>query len=60
VKPGSRFLDGSLGFTGIPAVLAAAVERFGGGADQAPDVDALIALDDEVRAWAATWRGAGA
>jgi len=56
----ARFLDGSLGFTGIPAVLAAAVERFGGGADQAPDVDALIALDDEVRAWAATWRGAGA
>jgi 1-deoxy-D-xylulose-5-phosphate reductoisomerase len=56
----ARFLDGSLGFTGIPEVLAAAVERFGGGADQAPDVDALIALDDEVRAWAATWRGAGA
>jgi len=56
----ARFLDGSLGFTGIPAVLAAAIERFGGGADQAPDVDALIALDDEVRAWAATWRGAGA
>jgi 1-deoxy-D-xylulose-5-phosphate reductoisomerase len=55
-----RFLDGSLGFTGIPALLGAAVERFGAGADQAPDVDALIALDGEVRAWAATWRGAGA
>jgi 1-deoxy-D-xylulose-5-phosphate reductoisomerase len=55
-----RFLDGSLGFTGIPALLGAAVERFGTGADQAPDVDALIALDGEVRAWAATWRGAGA
>ena len=55
-----RFLEGSLGFTGIPALLGAAVERFGTGADQAPDVDALIALDAEVRAWAATWRGASA
>ena len=34
-----RFLDGSLGFTGIPALLEAAVERFGAGADQAPDLD---------------------
>jgi 1-deoxy-D-xylulose-5-phosphate reductoisomerase len=50
-----RFLDGSLGFTGIPALLAAAVEAHGGGPDQAPDVDALIALDAEVRAWAAGW-----
>jgi 1-deoxy-D-xylulose-5-phosphate reductoisomerase len=55
-----RFLDGSLGFTGIPALLAGAVDRFGAGADQAPDVDALIALDAEVRAWAASWAGAGA
>jgi 1-deoxy-D-xylulose-5-phosphate reductoisomerase len=55
-----RFLEGSLGFTGIPALLAAAVDRFGAGADQAPDVDTLIALDAEVRVWAATWRGAGA
>jgi 1-deoxy-D-xylulose-5-phosphate reductoisomerase len=55
-----RFLDGSLGFTGIPALLGAAVERFGTGADQAPDVDALIVLDAEVRSWAATWRGASA
>jgi 1-deoxy-D-xylulose-5-phosphate reductoisomerase len=55
-----RFLGGSLGFTGIPALLAAAVERFGAGADQAPDVDALIALDAEVRAFAGTWREAGA
>jgi 1-deoxy-D-xylulose-5-phosphate reductoisomerase len=56
-----RFLDGSLGFTGIPALLEAAVERFGGaagGADQAPDVDALIALDAEVRGWARTWESA--
>ena len=28
----ARFLDGTLGFTGIPALLEAAVERFGGGA----------------------------
>jgi len=55
-----RFLEGSLGFTGIPAVLAAAVERFGTGTDQAPDVDTLIALDEEVRAYAAAWRGAPA
>jgi 1-deoxy-D-xylulose-5-phosphate reductoisomerase len=50
-----RFLAGSLGFTGIPALLAAAVERFGTGTDQAPDVDAVIALDAEVRAFAASW-----
>jgi 1-deoxy-D-xylulose-5-phosphate reductoisomerase len=50
-----RFLEGTLGFTGIPALLAAAVERFGSGADQAPDVDALIALDAEVRAFATSW-----
>jgi 1-deoxy-D-xylulose-5-phosphate reductoisomerase len=54
-----RFLDGGLAFTGIPALLAAAVERFGTGGDQAPDLDVVIALDDEVRAWAATWRGGG-
>jgi 1-deoxy-D-xylulose-5-phosphate reductoisomerase len=50
----ARFLDGSLGFTGIPALLDAAVERFGVGPDQAPDVDALIALDAEVRRTFAT------
>jgi 1-deoxy-D-xylulose-5-phosphate reductoisomerase len=55
-----RFLEGSLGFSGIPAVLAAAVERFGSGADQAPDVDTLIALDAEVRAFATSWPGARA
>jgi 1-deoxy-D-xylulose-5-phosphate reductoisomerase len=58
----ARFLAGSLGFTGIPALLAAAVDEFGSasGAEQAPDVDTLIALDAEVRAWSAAWRGAGA
>jgi 1-deoxy-D-xylulose-5-phosphate reductoisomerase len=52
-----RFLDGSLGFTGIPALLGAAVEAFGGGSDQSPDVSGLVALDAEVRAWAARWTG---
>ena len=45
-----RFLSGSLRFDEIPALLAAAVARFGEGPDQAPDVDALLALDGEVRA----------
>ncbi len=45
-----RFLDGTLRFDEIPAVLAAAVARYGEGADQAPDVDTLVALDAEVRA----------
>ena len=55
----ARFLDGSLGFGGIPALLEAAVDRFGGtagAADQAPDVDALVALDGDVRPWATTWQ----
>ncbi len=51
----ARFLDGTLGFTGIPAMLEAAVARFGGGAGS-PDVDELIALDAEVRAAFATTR----
>jgi 1-deoxy-D-xylulose-5-phosphate reductoisomerase len=49
-----RFLDGRLGFADIPAVLEAAVARFGEGEDQQPDVAALIALDAEVRAAFAT------
>ena len=44
-----RFLAGSLGFTDIPRLLEAAVDRFGGGADQAPALADLIALDAEVR-----------
>ncbi len=51
----ARFLDASLGFTGIAALLESAVETFGEGPDQSPDVDTLIALDAEVRAWAARW-----
>jgi len=50
----SRFLDGTLDFPGIPRLLEAAVRRFGEGPDQAPDVDALVALDREVRATFAT------
>jgi 1-deoxy-D-xylulose-5-phosphate reductoisomerase len=45
----ARFLDGTLRFDDIPTLLAAAVARYGEGADQAPDVDALVALDAEVR-----------
>jgi len=52
-----RFLEGSLGFSAIPALLEAAVDRFGEGPDQAPDLDALIALDAEVRAFATGWQG---
>jgi 1-deoxy-D-xylulose-5-phosphate reductoisomerase len=46
----SRFLAGTLSFGGIPALLEAAVTRFGEGADQAPDLATLVALDAEVRA----------
>jgi len=49
-----RFLAGSLDFPGIPRLLEAAVERFGGGPEQAPDVEGLVALDREVRAAYAT------
>src|SRR5262249_52973640 len=52
-----RFLDGSLTFPGIPRLLSAAVERFGAGADQLPDVATLEALDAEVRAAYATATG---
>ena len=44
-----RFLDGSLDFMGIPRLLESAVERFGAGPGE-PDIDALIALDADVRA----------
>ena len=44
-----RFLAGDVGFGGIAALAADAVERFGLG--PAPDAEALEALDAEVRAW---------
>jgi 1-deoxy-D-xylulose-5-phosphate reductoisomerase len=47
----TRFLAGTLDFAGIPRLLEAAVARFGGThGDPAPDVDALVALDAEIRA----------
>jgi 1-deoxy-D-xylulose-5-phosphate reductoisomerase len=49
-----RFLEGSLGFTGIPALLEAAVERFGGDGAPDPDLDELVALDSVVRSTFAT------
>ena len=46
----ARFLDDTLDFPGIPRLLEAAVTRYGEGADQAPGVEDLVALDREVRA----------
>ena len=48
----SRFLAGGLSFPGVARLAAGAVERFGDGPD--PDVDGLLDLDTEVRAWART------
>jgi 1-deoxy-D-xylulose-5-phosphate reductoisomerase len=48
-----RFLQGSLEFLGIPRLLESAVERFGAGTGE-PDIDALVALDADVRATYAT------
>lgn len=53
-----RFMSGSLRFTGIADLCADAVARFGTG--PAPDLPELLALDTEVRAWAATATPAGA
>jgi 1-deoxy-D-xylulose-5-phosphate reductoisomerase len=47
-----RFLAGTLDFPGIPRLVETAVVRYGAGSPAAPEVDALIALDAEVRAWA--------
>jgi 1-deoxy-D-xylulose-5-phosphate reductoisomerase len=46
----ARFLDGTLGFTGIPALLEAAVERYGEDGAAEPGVDELVALERDVRA----------
>src|SRR3954447_18869935 len=45
----ARFLEGSLGFTGIPELLEAAVDRFGTADGGDPDVDELVAIDADVR-----------
>jgi len=47
-----RFLDGTLTYPGIATLVEGAVKRFGAGPE--PALDDLIALDAEVRAWAAT------
>jgi 1-deoxy-D-xylulose-5-phosphate reductoisomerase len=44
-----RFLAGSLEFRAIPGLLEAAVSRFGASSATDPDVEALVALDAEVR-----------
>jgi 1-deoxy-D-xylulose-5-phosphate reductoisomerase len=57
----ARFLDGTLGFTGIPTLLEAAVDRFGRDGSAEPDLEELVALDAAVRASFATMPiGAGA
>ena len=43
------FLDGSLAFTDIPRLLEDVVARFGTATGPDPDVEALVALDAEVR-----------
>jgi 1-deoxy-D-xylulose-5-phosphate reductoisomerase len=45
----ARFLDGTLSFGGIPALLEAAVERYGGDGAPDPDLDELVALEAVVR-----------
>jgi 1-deoxy-D-xylulose-5-phosphate reductoisomerase len=46
----ARFLDGTLGFPGIPRLLEAAVRRFGEGPEQSPSLEELTDLDGAVRA----------
>jgi 1-deoxy-D-xylulose-5-phosphate reductoisomerase len=55
-----RFLAGSLGFGGIAELCHDAVKRFGASAPQQPNLDELISLDEDVRAWAETAQPAGA
>lgn len=57
----ARFLDGSLDFPGIPRLLEGAVHRAtSDGGPLAPDVDELLALDADTRAWSATFAAASA
>ena len=59
--PSSGSSPGTLSFTGIPALLEAAVDRFGRDGGPDPDVDGLVELDAAVRAAFATGPiGAGA
>ena len=53
----ARFIAGSLDFTGIPRLLAAAVERATAGAAAGPadpDLDQLVFLDADIRSAFAT------
>ena len=50
----ARFLAGELPFMQIAELCRDAVERFGTGAAEDPNLDELIDLDREVRSWAAT------
>jgi 1-deoxy-D-xylulose-5-phosphate reductoisomerase len=52
----ARFLGGSLDFVGIPRLLDAAVDRFGAAEPKEPDLEGLVALEAEVRAFAETYR----
>jgi 1-deoxy-D-xylulose-5-phosphate reductoisomerase len=45
-----RYLDGSLDFGDIPRLLESAVSRWGTPGDRPPDLEAVLALDAEVRA----------
>jgi 1-deoxy-D-xylulose-5-phosphate reductoisomerase len=55
-----RFLNGTLDFPGIAELCAAAVDRFGSGKPAEPELDELISLDRDVRAWAETADKVGA
>jgi len=55
----ARFLDGTLDFPGITALCAEAVSRHAAGSAD-PALPELLALDEEVRAWSATFRREGA
>ncbi len=44
----AAFLDGRIGFTRIPGLIEAALERWG--SDREPDLETILALDAEVRA----------
>ncbi len=48
----ARFLAGSLSFQGIPALLEAAVVKFGSDEPSNPSLDELVELDTEVRTFA--------
>ena len=51
-----RFLAGTLDFPGITRLVEAAVDRFSSLGPTEPDVEGLVALDAEVRAWSASAR----